>query len=36
MTISRAKSPEAALLFEETEAQAIFPLDLHKDGRWSA
>ena len=36
MTVARTESPEAALLFEETEAPAIFALDLHRDGRFQA
>jgi len=35
-SVTRANSPEAALLFEEAETPAIFALDLHRDGRMSA
>jgi len=35
-SVTRAKAPEAALLFEEAETPAIFALDLHRDGRMSA
>jgi len=34
--VTRANSPEAALLFEEAETPAIFALDLHRDGRFQA
>ena len=36
MSVTRASSPEATLLFEETETLAIFALDLHRDGRFQA
>ena len=35
-SVTRASSPEAALLFEEAETPAIFALDLHRDGRMSS
>ena len=36
MTVARATSPLAALLFEEKEVREIFALDLHRDGRMSS
>lgn len=35
-SVTRTRSPEAALIFEEAESPAIFALDLHRDGRFQS